>query len=115
MKVIFFTQDLMFSGRIASAASAAGAELEEVMNAEVLLDSAANGCDLVILDLATSSVVASLQDVVPKLKSLEQPPTVLAYGPHVQESNLELARESGCDQVMSRGQFNSSLGQLFTN
>lgn len=114
MKAILFSQDLMFSGRIAAAANAADADFQDVMNDQALVEAASLGCDLIILDLATSAVVACLKELVPTLKALDQPPSIVAYGPHVQQSHLELASELGCDRVMTRGQFNSSLDELFT-
>jgi DNA-binding NarL/FixJ family response regulator len=113
MKAILFSQDLMFSGRVSSAAAAVGAEFSDVMSTEHLLELASDGCDLVILDLATSKVAIGIEDIVAKLKAIPEAPRVLAYGPHVQEANLAAATAAGCDQVMTRGQFSQNLSQLF--
>jgi DNA-binding NarL/FixJ family response regulator len=37
---------------------------------------------------------------------------VVAYGPHVDEASLETARQAGCDQVLSQGQFSQLAGQI---
>jgi predicted metal-dependent hydrolase len=37
---------------------------------------------------------------------------ILAFGPHVDEANLELARTAGADKVVTRGQFQSGLPKL---
>ena len=37
---------------------------------------------------------------------------MIAYGPHVDEAVLADAAEAGCDQVLTRGQFNKQYPEL---
>src|SRR5262245_40354904 len=65
---------------------------------------------LVILDLGTRELsslgfVAELKQVDPSLK-------FVAYGPHVQLDRLQAAHAAGCDEVLSRGQFNQECGGI---
>jgi hypothetical protein len=37
---------------------------------------------------------------------------IIAYGPHVDEALLADAKEAGCDEVLTRGQFNKLFAEL---
>ena len=40
--------------------------------------------------------------------------SILAFGPHVHESALEDARQAGCDQVLSRGEFSNRMAEILS-
>jgi CheY-like chemotaxis protein len=109
MNVVLVSGDLMVQSRVAGAAERVGAALQSVSNVE----QAAARCEaeqagLLLLDLSTAGVKP--QDLVDRLSAAgSRRPTIVAFGPHVHESLLAAAREAGCDEVVSRGQF---FGQL---
>ena len=111
MSAVLLTSDLMVTSLATGAASATGVELRTVATIEEMLK-AANIADtkLVILDLALRGL--SPDDVVFELKSLKTCPKVLAFGQHVHEARLNAARQAGCDQVLSRGQFCAQLADV---
>ncbi|WP_372897265.1 histidine kinase [Stieleria sp.] len=104
--VVFLSGDLMFASRVRAAAEAEGLEFQ-------LAASLPDRRDIryVIVDLATrSGVVEGLMEqcgqICPDAK-------VLAYGPHVQVARLDKAKQAGIPVVVTRGQFDRSLGSLF--
>jgi CheY-like chemotaxis protein len=112
MSILFLTADLMFSSRVSGAARTVERSLTTVASTAALLDQAAHAeaPRLVILDLTTPGcdpdrIVVELRDRDPDL-------TVVAYAPHVQTALLQRAREAGCDQVLTRGQFDSRINDL---
>lgn len=108
MSAIFLTTDLIFASRVQSAAKSAEIDLRIVGSPTALLEQARlQATDLVILDLTAGS--CDPQELVPQLRELEQVPQILAYAPHVMEARLAAARQAGCDQVLTRGQFNSRI------
>lgn len=107
-RVVFLSGDLMFASRVRGAAEAAGYAFQL---AGSLPDQP--GIAYVIVDLSTrSGVVDGLMqqcaDVCPDAK-------VIAYGPHVQVSRLDAAKQAGIPIVVTRGQFDRSLPQLFAS
>ncbi len=66
---------------------------------------------LVILDLSTPGL--DVKEVVAALKEHNSPPgAVIAYDAHVRVAGLKAAREAGCDEVLTRGQFHQNAGQI---
>ena len=112
MSVLFLTKDLVFSSRVAGVAQSRQIELSVVSEADQLLtNTSANQVKLVLLDLTTSR--CDPKQLVPQLRRLARPPkTVVAFGPHVQEAKLAAAEEAGCDQVLSRGEFNNRMTEV---
>jgi DNA-binding response OmpR family regulator len=115
MSVVMVTSDLMFASRAAAVAKGLAIALRVVAARQAAADwcaKAEGDVKLVIVDLET--VGADLQAVVAAVKhSVETPPVILAYGPHVQENRLKAAKAAGCDVVLSRGQFNGQMEALF--
>ena len=113
MTVVLLSRDLMGASRIEGAARQAGAQFRMFAN----LDAATECCAtqpvaLVIVDLATAGL--DVAAVVERLKSeSERSPTIVAFGPHVHVASLEAAKDAGCDEVLSRGQFMSQLDTIF--
>ncbi len=85
------------------------------MTVAKLLDQLATTADvaLVIVDLNTSGI--DVRNVVASARALaKQPIAVVAYGPHVHEDRLAEAQEAGCDEVLSRGQFNAQMDAVLS-
>jgi CheY-like chemotaxis protein len=66
---------------------------------------------LLIIDLSTPAL-----DVAALMQQLRATgnavPRTVAFGPHVHEERLAAAREAGCDQVLSRGEFFARLDSI---
>jgi CheY-like chemotaxis protein len=111
--ILFLTNDLMFTSRVAGAAAKLGAALEIAGSDQLLLEKliAASERAVVVLDLNASGV--DPLSIVPKLRAAERPPrAILSYGPHVHEQRLAAAKTAGCDEVFSRGQFNAQMDEI---
>ncbi|KAA5544663.1 histidine kinase [Roseiconus nitratireducens] len=65
----------------------------------------------VIVDLATRS--GAVEGLVDRCHAACPGAKVLAFGPHVQVARLEKARQAGITTVLTRGQFDRSLGSIF--
>jgi CheY-like chemotaxis protein len=113
MSAVFVTADLMFSSRAEHAASRAGLLLRVVAGPESALD-ACRECEtaLVILDLSSADL--DVRRLVAQLRELpSKPKRIVAFAPHVHTHRLDEAREAGCDEVLTRGQFHNRLGEVF--
>jgi CheY-like chemotaxis protein len=112
MAAVLLTADLACSSKVAGAAVRTGRRVEIAMSVAALIEKGA-GAELVILDLM--SPATDPIGLLPKLRALAPPPIiVMAFGPHVNEERLAAAREAGCDEVISRGQFHSRLDELLS-
>ena len=64
--------------------------------------------EAVLVDLGTPGLKPN--DLAERLAPLATGrPAIVAFGPHVHEALLSAAREAGCDEVVSRGQFSRNL------
>jgi len=111
MSILYITADLMFSSRVVGAAKTCAVELVVTSPQDAIEKAASTKARQVILDLGTPNL--DVEAIVPKLRaSTSEPITIIAYGPHVQEAKLIKAQSAGCDQVLTRGQFNSQIDEL---
>jgi DNA-binding response OmpR family regulator len=105
MTIVLLSGDLMVVSRVQGAAKSVGADLCTAGNA----DQAREYCKtepvkLVIVDLGLPAV--NIGTLVNDLGADETfAPKIVAFGPHVHEERLAAARQTGCDEVVSRGQF----------
>ncbi|MCA9186589.1 MAG: hypothetical protein R3E01_10780 [Pirellulaceae bacterium] len=112
MHVLLFSDDLLFSSQVEGAARRAGHDFSQCRKVNLLLQQAASGPCVVLLDL--SSGVVNLSEIVPQLNTSSSPPlAVIAFGPHVHADRLSQAQQLGCSEVMARGQFHRALPTLF--
>lgn len=111
--IVLLTKDLFFVPNLRSAATKLGAEVTVVLSiaSDKLATLSANEVSAWIVDL-NSVPIAELENVVSSLLSRFPQAKRIAFGPHVQEQRLQAAREAGCEQVLSRGQFDSQLDRL---
>lgn len=109
MSAVFLTNDLLFSSRVTATARAAGHDLVVVGTAANLVERVAAGdVRLVLVDLSLPGLEPG--DLTAAIRRAR--PTgvaIVAYAPHVHESKLAAAKRAGCDEVLSRGQFNNSI------
>lgn len=112
--VVLVCTDLMFDSRISGAAQQAGMTIESVAGVAAATELAARGgCRVVVADLTVPGLSAA--ELISRLNEecvAVGRPEVIAFGPHVQTGRLEAAREAGCDQVLTRGQFDARLNEL---
>ncbi|MCL4204991.1 MAG: hypothetical protein KJ000_21125 [Pirellulaceae bacterium] len=112
MCVFLLTSDLLFSSRVAQAARSAGVPLTVASSSDAVLRhvSESDSPRLLVLDLSAAD--CDVQRIVAEAHELPSPPTVVAYASHVLGPLLQEARQSGCDLVLTRGQFVSRLDEL---
>jgi DNA-binding NarL/FixJ family response regulator len=106
--------DLMFTSRVSGAAARLGRAFYTAATPEVLLERlAAEPGAAVIIDLTLRGF--DPRAWLPRFRQAAKPPSaILAYGPHVQEGLLAAAREAGCDEVFTRGQFNAQMDDILS-
>jgi len=111
MSVLYLTGDLLFSSRVSGAAANLGVPLQICGSVDKLLELAANNpAGLVLIDLTLAGV--DLRTAVPAIRTKLLEAKIVAYGPHVHEEALAAATAAGCDEVLSRGQFDREFGRL---
>jgi DNA-binding NarL/FixJ family response regulator len=110
MTVLFLSSDLMFSSRILGAAKTLGVSVQLVADPAALPEKIAADCRLVLVDLTLDRL--NLPAAVAAVRAGAPAARVVAYGPHVDEAALADAADAGCDQVLTRGQFNKQYAEL---
>ena len=110
--VLLYSADLMAASRVEGAAARAGVAFSTVSTpAQLAAKLDQETVQLVIVDLSSPGLdVSALVDTV--RKGRPAPPPIIAFGPHVHEPLLAAAREAGCDEVVSRGQFFAKLDEF---
>lgn len=106
--VVFLSGDLMFASRVKAAAEQAALAFHFGGS---LPESGTDSIRFVVLDLATRSGLTS--EIAGQCAVRCPQARLIAYGPHVQVSKLNAAREAGITVVMTRGQFDRELATLF--
>lgn len=111
IRCILLSADLMLASQFQGAAERAGGSIEIAGSESALLKILGERhANHVVIDLTTPGL--EIEQVVAKLRSLEEPPKILAFGPHVQGERLAAARDAGCDRVLSRGQFHAQMEEI---
>jgi CheY-like chemotaxis protein len=112
MKVVLLSNDLMVVSRVQGAAAGGGLSVTTVSDAAQAIECCrAMESGTLLVDLAVPAV--DMNVLVSDLKILgTQSPRIVAFGPHVHEQRLAAARQAGCDEVVSRGQFFAQLESL---
>ena len=106
-RIAAYTPDLMDRSKISAAANAIeGATLTYVASPEALVGLA--GVDVIVVDLAKKGAADVLADIA------RSPARVIAYGSHVDTKVLDHARAAGCDDVLPRSKFFTTLTSLLT-
>jgi DNA-binding response OmpR family regulator len=110
--IVLLSNDLMFSPAVAAAATARGNSLRVATSpAELQKIAESSPLRLVIVDLATPSV--DVASVVKQLRAaITSPPAIIAFGAHVHAEMLDAARDAGCDEVLTRGQFHRQMHEV---
>jgi DNA-binding response OmpR family regulator len=102
LRILLVSPDLMATSRLASLCREAGATLETLRS---LADSPHGGPpNVVLLDLQTLPEDPAVVVTRGRAMAAGMEATVVAFGPHVARERLELARDAGADDVVSRGE-----------
>ncbi len=109
MKFLLFSSDLMLISAAQGAAARHGAELSIVPNASAALAACSDDAvRLLVVDLRSPQLdVGALMAELRSISTTHIP--VLAFGPHVHEASLAAAAAAGCDEVVTRGEFERRL------
>jgi hypothetical protein len=109
-RVILLSDDLMTTSRVRGAGP--GIDVKHAGSLDGLMESLATPAatdgdrPLIVLDLQTRGI--DWASALGRLKPLGR---LLAFGPHVWKEQLELARRSGCDLVLTNGEFYGQLNR----
>lgn len=102
--------DLFFTSRITGTAAELGIAMRVAADdSSAAREAAATDFRCIFLDLADSSL--DVTEFIALLKPDRRPP-VIAFGSHVATARLEAARDAGCDEVLPRSRFSTSLPEL---
>lgn len=98
MKVVAYVPDLMDRSKVAAAA----AEVSFV-GSPAGLAAAAQGADLVVVDLTRPGVLDAVAGIGAR---------VVAFANHTERDLMDAARAAGCETVLARSAFFSRIGDL---
>ncbi len=110
MDVVAFITDFFFQAKVAEAAKHVGTELKLVKNLWELFPALEKNPRLVIVDLEAEGIDGPA--LISQLKSSRPELLVVAFAPHVQESLLQQAKQSGADQALPRSKFSKDLAEI---
>jgi CheY-like chemotaxis protein len=111
MHFILLSSDLMLMSAAQGAADRHGAAVSVVADANALAERLAGGTiNLVAVDLRTNGL--DVRALVEQVRTAAPEAVILAGGPHVQRDSLAAAVAAGCDEVVTRGQFEGRLDAL---
>lgn len=109
MRIVLLSTDLMLMSAALAAAERHGAAMKAVPDAAAALAECGDvEVKLLAIDLRTRGLDVGV--LITSLRTeCRTPLHILAGGPHVQEASLAAARAAGCDEVVTRGQFEARL------
>jgi DNA-binding response OmpR family regulator len=109
MQIVLLSTDLMLMSAAQGVVDRHGVELQIAANADAALAACGEAeASLLAIDLRARPLdIAALVASVRAQRTV--PLHILAGGPHVQEASLAAARDAGCDEVVTRGQFEGRL------
>jgi CheY-like chemotaxis protein len=111
MSLLLVSNDLMTGSKVASVAGRIGLDYSAAINVASALDRLTDGTRIVAIDLTMPGLKSP--EFVPKLRTkLKVRPLIIAFGPHVFGEMLEEAETSGCDLVVTRGEFFARMPEL---
>lgn len=111
MDTLLLTSDLAISSAVSGAAERQGIRFASAFTTAALLDKLAETTpQLVVIDLSTPCL--DIETLVSQLRGQLSNVQIVAFGPHVHEQRLAAAREAGCDEVFSRGQFHRGMDEI---
>ena len=113
--VLYSAADLVWATRIKSLADDLGVSCRPARNASMLRDRLGDSdVRALLIDLEAPDRAFELLDLLrgSEAGDRERSVKIIAWGPHVAVDLLARARESGADEVLTRGAFSSALPDL---
>lgn len=112
-KIVVIVSDMIFRTKIASTAQAVGLSIDFAESLDALKSLAQESKPgTVLVDLEQDeTLVAGVLDLVSKWSPR---PILFGYCPHVRQSVIEQAKQSGFDRVMTRSSFASNLPSILS-
>jgi DNA-binding NarL/FixJ family response regulator len=108
---VLLSDDLMLVAAAQGNADRHSVELVTAGSKRAALDAALDvETRLVVIDLRLPDV--NVAELVPGLRNANPQMSIVACGPHVHEQALASAAAAGCDEVITRGQFDRRLDAL---
>ena len=111
-KLLAVLEDLFFMVKINESAKRAGFAVEFVKSEQDVLEKAAAGPALIIVDLNYQGVDPLKLITTLKSSAGTRAVSVIGYLSHVQGELKQKAQETGCDMVMARSAFSQNLPQI---
>jgi len=113
MSLLLISNDLMTGSKVAAVAARLGLGYSAAISLASAVEKLTEGTRIVAIDLSMPGLRSP--ELVPKLRTrLKVRPRIIAFGPHVYGELLEEAETSGCDVVVSRGEFFARMMGLFS-
>ena len=116
MPVHALLRDLFFRSRIEATAEAAGVPVIVSATVEELLEKMRKrGRGAVLVDLGAGAAEEAGRapiEAIRTLKGLDPPPTIVAWGSHVDVKAFEAARAAGADRVLPKSAFTRRLPEI---
>jgi CheY-like chemotaxis protein len=114
MNIVLLSGDLTVLPRVEAAAVHLDATVRPSSGSQQAIDACREQPQSVlVIDLAAPQL--DIRGLVQALKSNGDFSTrIIAFGPHVHEERLNDARQAGCDEVISRGQFFAKLDKILS-
>jgi CheY-like chemotaxis protein len=113
MSLLLVSNDLMTGSKVSAVAGRLGLAYSSAMNVATAMEKLVEGTSIVAIDLSMPGL--KTPELVPKLRTkLKIRPQIIAFGPHVYGELLEEAETSGCDVVVSRGEFFARMPELLS-
>jgi DNA-binding NarL/FixJ family response regulator len=110
MHILFLTDDLMFASRVQSAAAGLKLEVQNTAPNKAGALEADPNCRLILADLLVLGAAAG--QIIPQVKALFPEAKMVGFGPHVDTALLSGAKAAGCDEVLTRGEFQRQYTDL---
>jgi CheY-like chemotaxis protein len=105
---LLLCDDLIFTSRIVGTARDLGFLFKTARTVEALREHLVHEePTCIIVDLSNPGL--DIADLMSDLRGRNRPPSVIAYGSHVDTATLKAARAAGCDEVLTRSQFVEEL------
>ena len=110
--ILVVGQNLFFLPRIQNVATPSGYDVKLISTAPEFWEAHDEGdAPLVLVDLEVDK--GTWTGVVRGLGERTSPTAkVVAFGPHSEVATLDLARELGCDAVLTKGEFSGALRRI---
>ena len=105
---LILSNDFFFGSRLCEAVKGHGYQVTMAATLDAsTVATAESDWQLVVFDLTLQTI--TIEEVAAWREKLTPPPTLIAFGPHVRTGQLERAKETGCDLVLTRGQLDQQL------